>query len=64
MMIYELQNEITETCTGQSFRTFGEAYYEAEDLAARLKQPIQIWDNGRYLLTVKPKVLNPERPRW
>jgi len=64
-MIYELQNEITETCTGKCFRTFGEAYWEAETLAARLQQPIQIWDNGRYLMTVQPKKqLSPDRPRW
>jgi len=53
-MIYELQNEITERMTGDEFRYFGDAYRRAEDLANQLKEPIQIWDQGRYLMTIKP----------
>lgn len=55
-MIYELQNETTERMTGDQFRYFDDAYRRAQDLAADQKQPIQIWDNGRYLMTIQPKL--------
>jgi len=63
-MLYELQNETTETMTGHCFRAFGDAYRKAEDLAFELKQPIQVWDNGRYLMTIQPKTLAEPRPRF
>lgn len=62
-MIYELQNETTETMTGDEFRYFDDAYLKAESLAAANNQPIQIWDNGRYLMTIKPKPQNVRRVR-
>lgn len=54
-MIYELQDEYTEMLTGDSFRYFDDAYIKAQDLASCLHHPIQVWDSGRYLLTVQPK---------
>lgn len=54
-MIYELQNETTETMTGHEYRYFEDAYRKAEDLAKATNDPIQIWDQGRYLMTIKPK---------
>lgn len=54
-MIYELQDECTEKLTGDSFRYFDDAYLRAQDLAVERLHPIQVWDNGRYLLTVHPK---------
>ncbi len=54
-MIYELQNETTESMTGHEFRYFDDAYRKAQDLAQETKDPIQIWDQGRYLMTIKPK---------
>lgn len=63
-MLYELQNETTEMMTGHCFRAFGDAYMQAENLAAELQQPIQLWDNGRYLMTIQPKTLSEPRPRF
>lgn len=63
-MLYELQNETTEIMTGHCFRAFGDAYMKAEDLAAELNQPIQVWDNGRFLMTIQPKKLATPRPRF
>jgi len=54
-MIYELQNEATERMTGHEFRSFDDAYRKAQDLAQEKSEPIAIWDQGRYLMTIKPK---------
>lgn len=52
-MCYELQDENTETMTGKDFRYFDDAYRMAKDIAQNTGHEIAIWDNGRYLMTIK-----------